>query len=271
MAVFDPTVYAERRSLLDERMRDQGVDLLFCPPSGDLEYLTGARRRFPTFGNISYTHGWVCGAFFRPGHDPVFVLPRMVAEFDMPTGVPGDFVVVNETDDGAAKFDSWSRSFGTVGTIAVEPRTWAETVLALGRASDAKVVSGVLAHEPDAPDQVARRDRADDGGLPHRRRGDGRRHRRHRRRRRRARARRGARQPAPPRRVARRVVRHRRVGDGPVHGPRCLRSRDQLHAWTAAAACRSTSAPSSTATARTSAAPSRSATPTPSTSACTTP
>ena len=99
-AVFEPTVYAERRATLDERMREQGVDLLFCPPSGDLEYLTGARRRFPTFGNISYTHGWVCGAFFRPGHDPVFVLPRMVAEFDMPTGVPGEFVVVNETDDG---------------------------------------------------------------------------------------------------------------------------------------------------------------------------
>src|SRR5687767_9264403 len=66
MTVFEPTVYAERRSTLDERMRQQDVDVLFCPPSGDLEYLTGARRRFPTFGNISYTHGWVCGAFFRP-------------------------------------------------------------------------------------------------------------------------------------------------------------------------------------------------------------
>ena len=122
--------------------------MLFCPPSGDLEYLTGARRRFPTFGNISYTHGWVCGAFFRPGHDPVFVLPRMVAEFDMPTGVPGEFVVVNETDDGAAMFDDLVGGFGPLGTIAVEPRTWAETVLALGRASDAKIVSGVSLTNP---------------------------------------------------------------------------------------------------------------------------
>jgi Xaa-Pro aminopeptidase len=129
-------------------MREQGVDLLFCPPSGDLEYLTGARRRFPTFGNISYTHGWVCGAFFRPGHDPVFVLPRMVAEFDMPTGVPGEFVVVNETDDGAAVFDRLVKGFGRLGTIAVEQRTWAETLLALGRASDAKVVSGVSLTNP---------------------------------------------------------------------------------------------------------------------------
>ena len=148
MTVFEPTVYAERRSTLDERMRQQDVDVLFCPPSGDLEYLTGARRRFPTFGNISYTHGWVCGAFFRPGHDPVFVLPRMVAEFDMPTGVPGEFVVVNETDDGSTMFADLVGGFGPLGTIAVEPRTWAETVLALGRASGAKIVSGVTLTNP---------------------------------------------------------------------------------------------------------------------------
>ena len=148
MTVFEPTVYAERRATLDERMRQQDVDVLFCPPSGDLEYLTGARRRFPTFGNISYTHGWVCGAFFRPGHDPVFVLPRMVAEFDMPTGVPGEFVVVNETDDGSTMFADLVGGFGPLDTIAVEPRTWAETVLALGRASGAKIVSGVTLTNP---------------------------------------------------------------------------------------------------------------------------
>jgi Xaa-Pro aminopeptidase len=148
MAAFEPAVYADRRRVLGERMAEHGVDLLFCPPSGDLEYLTGARRRFPTFGNISYTHGWVCGAFFRPGQDPVFVLPRMVAEFDMPTGVPGDFVVVNETDDGDELFDRVVKGFGRLGTVAVEQRTWAETVLALNRSTDAKVISGVPLTNP---------------------------------------------------------------------------------------------------------------------------
>jgi Creatinase/Prolidase N-terminal domain len=67
--------FAGRRRRLEGRMAEQGVDLLFVPPSGDLEYLTGMERRVPTFGNISYTHGWVGGAFFRPGHDPLLMLP----------------------------------------------------------------------------------------------------------------------------------------------------------------------------------------------------
>ncbi len=84
MGPFSAEVYAERRRRVGERMQAQDVDLMFVPPSADLEYLTGARRRLPTFGNISYTHGWVCGAFLRPGQEPLLVLPRMVAEFDMP-------------------------------------------------------------------------------------------------------------------------------------------------------------------------------------------
>ena len=55
--------------------RRQGVDLLFLPPSSDLEYLTGVERQIPTFGQSQYAHGWVAGAFFRPDREPVFVLP----------------------------------------------------------------------------------------------------------------------------------------------------------------------------------------------------
>lgn len=133
MGPFSAEVYAERRRAVGEGMREAGVDLMFVPPSADLEYLTGARRRIPTFGNISYTHGWVCGAFIRPDHEPLLVLPRMVAEFDMPEGVPGDVVVVNELDDGDAKFAEVVKGFGPVKKFAVEQRTWADAVMALVR------------------------------------------------------------------------------------------------------------------------------------------
>jgi Xaa-Pro aminopeptidase len=128
--VFD---YAERRRRLAERMGTQGLDVLFLAPSADLEYLTGVERQIPNFGEASYAHGWVTGAFFRPGADPVFVLPRMFAAFDLREEPQGEVVIVNETDDGFAAFERVVRGLGSGATVAVGDRVWAETVLNLGR------------------------------------------------------------------------------------------------------------------------------------------
>ena len=57
--------YRERRRRLGERMEAEDVDVLFLSPSADLEYLTGVERQIPNFGEASYAHGWVTGAFFR--------------------------------------------------------------------------------------------------------------------------------------------------------------------------------------------------------------
>jgi len=129
--VFD---YAERRRRVGERMEAEGVDVLFVAPSADLEYLTGIRRDVPSFGESSYAHGWVTGAFFRRGADPVFVLPRMFVAFhllDEPP--PGELVVVNETDDGFAAFERVARGVADGGSVAIGDRVWAEAVLNLGR------------------------------------------------------------------------------------------------------------------------------------------
>jgi Xaa-Pro aminopeptidase len=128
--VFD---YAERRRRLAELMELDGIGALFLAPSADLEYLTGVERQVPNFGQVAYAHGWVAGAFFRPGTDPVFVLPRMLAVFDLREEPEGEVVVVNETDDGFAAFERVARGLGVAGTIAVGDRVWAETVLNLGR------------------------------------------------------------------------------------------------------------------------------------------
>ena len=125
--------YGERRGRLDERMESAGVDVLFLAPSADLEYLTGVERQIPNFGEASYAHGWVTGAFFRPGADPVFVLPRMFAAFDLREDPDGEIVIVNETDDGPAVFERVARKLGSATSVAVGDRVWAETVLNLGR------------------------------------------------------------------------------------------------------------------------------------------
>jgi Xaa-Pro aminopeptidase len=125
--------YAARRKRMDEVLESEGVDAMFLGPSSDHEYLTGIERMIPTFGNVSYAHGWVAGAFFRPGREPVHILPRMYAEYDLPHGKPEELVIVNETDDGGAMFEKVAKSIGGVKTLAVGSRLWGESVINLLR------------------------------------------------------------------------------------------------------------------------------------------
>jgi Xaa-Pro aminopeptidase len=128
--VFD---YAERRGRLAERMEAEGVDALFLAPSADLEYLTGVERQVPNFGEASYPHGWVTGAFFRPGADPIFLFPRMFVAFDLKDDPAGEVIVLSETDDGLTTFARVAAGLGA-NRVAVGDRVWAETTLNLGRA-----------------------------------------------------------------------------------------------------------------------------------------
>ena len=123
--------YAERRDRLGALLEERGIDALFVPPSSDLEYLTGIERDLPSFGNISYAHGWVAGAFLSPGREPLFVLPRMVVAFHLDGKPPPRTVVVNEDADGRTLFAEAVRSLGPVSRIALSQRVWAETVIEL--------------------------------------------------------------------------------------------------------------------------------------------
>src|SRR5262245_31639651 len=125
--------YASRRRLLGESLEAEGVAALFLGPSADLEYLTGVERPVPTFGQPLYAHGWVTGAFFRADADPVFVLPRMFATFDLRESPDGDVRIVGETDDGFSVFEGLARAAAGSGILAVGDRIWAETTLNLAR------------------------------------------------------------------------------------------------------------------------------------------
>jgi Xaa-Pro aminopeptidase len=124
--------HAARRRRLSERMEREGIDAIFLSPSADLEYLTGLERQVPNFGEVSYAHGWVTGAFLRSKGDPIFLFPRMFATFDLPHEPDGEIVVVNEADDGFSAFERAVKGIVGSGTIAVGDRVWGETVLNLG-------------------------------------------------------------------------------------------------------------------------------------------
>ena len=141
------------------------MDLLFLPPSSDLEYLTGVERVIPTFGQSHYAHGWVAGAFFRPGREPVFVLPRMMTLFDVAVELPGECVVVSERADGPALFAQTARGLGGTSTLGVGDRTWAEALIHLTQAvAPTQVVTGSpLVNElrrTKSPDELAVMERA---------------------------------------------------------------------------------------------------------------
>src|SRR5260370_25915822 len=104
------------------------------PPRSTLFPYTTLFRSEPSFGNVSYRHGWVAGAFLRPAKDPVAVLPRMITEFELPGGASVDIVVVNETDDGDAVLARIAKEIGPVRSMAIGARTWAETLIHLRQA-----------------------------------------------------------------------------------------------------------------------------------------
>jgi Xaa-Pro aminopeptidase len=128
--VFD---YAQRQRRLADRMEAEGVDVLFLAPSADLEYLTGVERQIPNFGEAAYPSGWITGAFFVRGSDPVFLFPRMFVAFDLREEPQGELVVVKETDNGVAIFERVARGLGSSRTVAIGDRVWAETTLNLAR------------------------------------------------------------------------------------------------------------------------------------------
>ena len=123
--------FRARRSKLQAAMAERGVDLAFCPPSGDLEYLTGFPRRAASFGNVEYANHWVLGAFIRPQGEPLFVVPEGYAAFNLPGGIEGETLRIRNTDDAATMFANVVRGFGEISSIAVAQRTWASTIMGL--------------------------------------------------------------------------------------------------------------------------------------------
>ena len=128
---IDENEYTRRRERLGELLARRGLDALFVPPGSDLEYLTGIERDLPTFGNISYAHGWVAGAFIAPGREPVYVLPRMFVRFHLDGKPPQGTIVVEDDGDGRAAFAAAIGELGSPTRIALGQRAWAETVVEL--------------------------------------------------------------------------------------------------------------------------------------------
>lgn len=135
--------FAGRRARFDAALDAAGIDLFFAPPSGDLEYLTGFRRRPPSFGNYEHAHSWAVGAFFRPGRDPVFLALKAQAAFKFAEGVSGEVIEIDYRDDAQALFADAIGRLGGGTRVGLSARTWASSSVRIQHVlPDAEFVDG---------------------------------------------------------------------------------------------------------------------------------
>ena len=123
--------YQGRLNRVRQEMERRGIDLLFLPPSANMQYLTGIERDRPNFGNVNYPGGWVMGTLIGREHDPVIMAPRMIADYHLPAHVAPYVRVLPDHGDATGFVTQILQDFGAVRRVAVEDRAWATAVLNL--------------------------------------------------------------------------------------------------------------------------------------------
>lgn len=123
--------YTNRIARVREAMAAGGVDLLFLAPTANLQYFTGIARGGPNFGDVNYPGGWIAGAFLGLDRGPILAFPRMVAEFDLGALPGADVRVLPDAGDPDDLLRDVLAAFGPLRRVAVDNRTWGETLLHL--------------------------------------------------------------------------------------------------------------------------------------------
>lgn len=123
--------HQQRLNRLQQAMERHGIDLAFFPRSTNLQYLTGIERGEPNYGNVVHPGEWVTGVWIARGRDPILTFPRMVAEKLVIEGfevrsLPDVRPAIELVREVIAALD-----LPAGARIALDERTWADTVLAL--------------------------------------------------------------------------------------------------------------------------------------------
>ena len=140
--------FRERIGRARARMDELGISLLYLSPGANAYYLTGWRRRPPTYGNIVRNGGWVEGLLIGLSGEPTLVVPRMIKDFWLKQDLS---LAVRVLPDLAEPIEFLRDTFETfnpgTGAIAIDDRASAELVLGIQQARPGVktvVASGVL-------------------------------------------------------------------------------------------------------------------------------
>ena len=123
-------LFQRRLVAVRSRMQAIGVEAMFLSPSASLEYLTGERRRRPTFAHLLWTNGWVMGAWITPDRDPFFIAPRMAADYELKNDEGWEVRVLENGGDSTAFLKQVAADLRLDGKrVAIEDRAWSQFLI----------------------------------------------------------------------------------------------------------------------------------------------
>jgi Xaa-Pro aminopeptidase len=123
-------LFRRRLTAVRARMQEIGVEAMFLSPSANLEYLTGERRRRPTFARLLWTNGWVMGAWVTLDRGPFFTAPRMAADYELRNEEGWEVRVLEDDGDSTSFLKQVAEELGLAGKrIAVEDRAWSQFLI----------------------------------------------------------------------------------------------------------------------------------------------
>ena len=139
------------------RMEALGIDALYLSPGASAFYLTGWKRRPPTYGNIVRNGGWVEGLVLGLKGGPIFTVPRMIKDFWLIQIPNMDVRVLPDLGDPVGFLRDVFAELGLgSGAIAVENRAWAELTVGIQQARPglplrlaSEVIAAMRMHKSD--------------------------------------------------------------------------------------------------------------------------
>ena len=125
-------LYERRIAKVRAQMERLKIDALFLGPSASLEYLTGERRKKPTYALLLWTNGWINGAWLTLDKGPIFTAPRMVADYELENRAGWEVRILEDVDSSTEFLRKLGQELGLKGKrIAVEDRAWSSFLIDL--------------------------------------------------------------------------------------------------------------------------------------------
>jgi Xaa-Pro dipeptidase len=141
--------YVARIAEARTRMEALGIEALYLSPGANAYYLTGWKRRAPTYGNIVRNGGWVEGVVLGLKRGPIFTVPRMIKDFWLIQIPDMDVRVLPDLGDPAHFLQDLFAELGIgKSAVAVENRASAELIVGIQQAlpgASLRLASEVLA------------------------------------------------------------------------------------------------------------------------------